>query len=107
MMRLRLTDICPDSRVFREDGERLRHAIERRWTDDAVLEIDFENRRVASVSFLDEAIAVLFLKHPPDVVKRRLRPVNITTTDRATLNRQIALRLQERAGTAARGSNAG
>jgi hypothetical protein len=96
-MRIRLTEVCPHSRVFRADGERLRRAIEDHWTDDAVLEVDFENRRVSSVSFLDEAIAVLFIHHLPDVVTKRLRPINLTATDRATLNRQIALRLQERA----------
>lgn len=95
-MRLTIAEVCPESRVFRPDGARLRREIERRWSDDDVLELDFENRRISSVSFLDEAIAVLFLRHAPDVVTRRLRPVNMTTTDRSTLNRQIALRLQER-----------
>jgi hypothetical protein len=98
-MRLRITETCPESRVLRPDGARLRQEIEKRWSDEDVLELDFENRRISSVSFLDEAIAVLFLIHAPDVVTRRLRPMNMTTTDRATLNRQIALRLQERATT--------
>lgn len=96
-MRLRITDICPGSRVFRPDGEKLRKEIERLWGDDNLLEVDFESRRISSVSFLDEAIAVLFLRHPADLVKRRLRPVNLQSTDRITLNRQIELRLKEAA----------
>jgi len=82
--------------VFRPDGEKLRQAIVAAWNDAEVLELDFEDRRVSSVSFLDEAVAVLFLEFPPEVVKRRLRPINLTTTDRATLNRQIATRMRQR-----------
>lgn len=94
-MRLRVADICPESRVYRPDGEKVRREIERLWRDDTMLEVDFEGLRVSSVSFLDEAIAVLFLDHSPDLVRRRLRPINLRPTDRGTLNRQIELRLRE------------
>src|SRR5262249_34402150 len=37
-MRLRVLDVCPDSRVFRPDGEKLRQAIVAAWNDAEVLE---------------------------------------------------------------------
>jgi hypothetical protein len=96
-MRITLTEICGPSRIYRDDGLKLREAILRRWSDAEPLEIDFEGASIASISFLDEAIAVLALDHPVDVLKRRLKLVNIIDPDRRLLNAQIVSRARERA----------
>lgn len=90
-----MRDTCPDSRLFRVDGERLRRAILERWADDQAIEVDFENESVASLSFLDEAIAVLFLDHSREEVLSHLRTMNMVGGDRDLLNRQVARRIRE------------
>jgi len=95
-MRIRVCEICPDSRVTRQDGARLRETIVRSWSAEEPLDIDFEGKTIASVSFLDEAIAVLILDHGPEVVRSRLHLVDLTDGDRRVLNQQVAHRLQQR-----------
>lgn len=94
-MRIRVRDVCPDSRMFRPDGEKLRGEILARWSTDDRVDVDFENDTIASVSFLDEAIAVLFLEHSPESIRARLKTSNMTPGDRGVLNRQVALRIRE------------
>ena len=91
-MRITITQICGPSVVFRSDGAKLREEIVRRWSDAEPLEIDFENISIASISFLDEAIAMLALDHPVDLLKRRLKLVNLLDPDRRLLNKQILAR---------------
>ncbi len=99
-MRIRVTEVCPTSRLFRADGEKLREAILERWSADAV-EVDFEGETIASVSFLDEAIAVLFLEHPRDLVLSRLKTANMVKGDRDLLNRLVGHRIREAAALTA------
>ena len=96
MPRLAVREVCPSSRVFRSDGQRLRNAIEQTWNDHEPLEIDFEHETIASLSFLDEGIATLFVDHDADVIRRRLRVVGLTDADRRELNRLVAKRRAER-----------
>src|SRR5580700_2234 len=101
-MRITITQVCGPSVVFRSDGVKLREEIVRRWSDAEPLEIDFENISIASISFLDEAIAVLALEHPVDVLKRRLKLVNIFDADRRLLNAQILSNARQRAASSER-----
>lgn len=96
-MRISVLDICGKTPVSRDDGAKLHGEIERLWSDVEVLEIDFESTPIASVSFFDEAIAVLALEHPVDFLKRRLRMLNLRDADRRLLNTQINLRAKRRA----------
>lgn len=95
-MRLTLRTICPDSRIFRPDGERLRHAIEQACAQAEVVEVDFEGETIASVSFLDEAVAVLFVDHDAEVIRRRLKLTGLTEGDRRELNTLVAKRRAQR-----------
>jgi len=104
-VQLRLTDVCPNSRVFRADGERLRLAIEDSWARDGVCEVDFENIRIASLSFLDEGIAVLTKRMPVDELRSRLHIVNMTDPDRRLLDEQIAARAARGEGGRSLGSD--
>lgn len=96
MPRLRIREVCPDSRVFRRDGARLRAAIEAAWDDDPPLEVDFEGETIASLSFLDEAVATLFVDHDAELIRSRLRLTGLTEPDREQLNRLVAKRRAER-----------
>jgi hypothetical protein len=97
-MKIRVRDVCKESRVFREDGVRLRHAIEEGWLRADTVEVDFEQIRIASASFLDEGIAVLALRLSLDEIKRKLRVVNLTEPDRRLLNELTLARARERRG---------
>jgi hypothetical protein len=95
MARLVVREVAP-SQVFRADGERLRDAIERAWTDAEPLEVDFEGLRIASASFFDESFGTLALRHPIELVRRRLRPIHLSEPDRELLNAVLSRRARER-----------
>jgi hypothetical protein len=95
MARLLVRDVCPDSRVFRGDGERLRRAIENAWAQEPV-DLDFGSELIASISFLDEGVAALFVDHDAEVIRERLRIVGLTDADRQLLNELVARRRAQR-----------
>lgn len=96
MLRLRVREVCPDSRVFRPDGAKLRAAIESAWGSEEEVEVDFDGETIASISFLDEGIAALFVDYDADVIRRRLRLEGLAEADRKELNRLVARRRSER-----------
>lgn len=96
MSQLRVRDVCPDSRLFRHDGARLRAAIEASWSDAEPVQVDFEGETIASLSFLDEGVATLFVDHDAALIRRRLQLVGLTEPDREELNRLVAKRRGER-----------
>jgi hypothetical protein len=85
MALLLVSDVCP-TQVSRADGALLRQAIEARWSDEEILDVDFDGLRIASVSFFDESFGVLSREHSIDLLKRRLRPINLRESDRLLLN---------------------
>lgn len=96
-MQLRLTDVCDGSYFSRADGERLRTAIEESLRVWPTCEVDFQNIRIASISFLDEAIALLALKQDEGVsLVARVGVSNMTTADKRLLDDLIAKRDQQR-----------
>lgn len=101
-MQLKVAQVCGDSRVFRDDGLKLRREIEHLWSRVGIIEIDFENIRIASASFLDEGIAMLALVISIEDIKRKVRIRNITDPDKALLNQLILSRAREREAGAGR-----
>lgn len=95
-MQLRVREICPESRVFRADGLRLRQAIEAAWNDQGPLQVDFENETIASISFLDEGIASLFVDYDTDLIRARLALTGLTEPDRRELNSLVTKRRGQR-----------
>lgn len=95
MPTLNVVESCGTNRVSREHGRALRTKIEELWSADSPLVIDFGNVRIASVSFLDEGIAVLAQSHSLDEIRRRLRVVNINPGDRRLLNELLLARARE------------
>ncbi len=96
MVRLQVKEICPSSRVFRDDGQVLRDAIEAAWSDEAPVEVDFDGETIASVSFLDQGIATLFVDHAADDIGRRLTIVGLTEPDSRLVNELVAKRRAQR-----------
>lgn len=95
-MRIAITDVCGGNLVYREEGARLRAAIEAAWTSGEPIEVDFANIRIASASFLDEGVAHIALLRPLDEIRARLRVVNITAPDRRLLNDLLSSRARQR-----------
>lgn len=96
MPHLHVHDVCPSSRVFRADGRVLREAIEKAWNDREPLELDFGNTTIASISFLDEGVASLFVDYDADVIRFRLKIVGLMEDDRRQLNALVAKRRAQR-----------
>lgn len=96
MRHLRVGDVCPESRVFRVDGQHLRAAIESAWAEDSPVELDFDNELIASISFLDEGIAALFVDYDAEGIRERLHITNLTASDRKMLNELVAKRRAQR-----------
>ncbi len=95
MSTLRVREVCRDSRVFRRDGELLRAAIAAASNDPEGVTVDFEHEPIRSISFLDEGVAVLFVEHDAELIRRRLRVTNMVEDDRRELNRLVAKRRTE------------
>ena len=96
MPRLIVQEVCPFTRVFRDDGAKLREAIVANWSEVDPVEVDFDHEMIASTSFLDEGIAQLFLMFEPEVIRQQLRLVNLDEGDRRELNTLVALRRSQR-----------
>lgn len=97
MKALRLSSLT-DSFVYRQDGRKVRQAIESALLEAPSVEIDFEGRTIASISFLDEAIACLALDLPLTDLKTKVRIVGLTEQDRRLLNSLVITRSDEREG---------
>ncbi|HAX61250.1 MAG TPA: hypothetical protein DCX95_01640 [Elusimicrobia bacterium] len=82
---------------FRKDGEWFREEfIVKQWNKVERFIFDFENRPVASVSFLDEVFAKLFLEFKPEEVIRKLyRFERMVPMDKELLKEVINTRLLE------------
>ena len=82
---LNIGEFCGAERVSRNDGARLRAEIERLWKSCRIVVLDFANLPIASVSFLDEGIALLALKMPLPELNEALQIRNITEQDNRLL----------------------
>jgi hypothetical protein len=98
MTRVSVAAICGNSTVSRQDGALLRNAIELAWAEGPVV-IDFNNRRIASVSFFDESLGLLARRLPVQELAARVRVENIGAADRALLNKIVLQRANERSAT--------
>ncbi|MEW6557904.1 MAG: DUF4325 domain-containing protein [Elusimicrobiota bacterium] len=82
---------------FRKEGAYFRNEfIIKQWNKVDRFIFDFENRPIASVSFLDEAFAKLFLEFRPEEVIRKLyRFERMSSMDKELLKEVINTRLTE------------
>ena len=96
MPRIDVIALCGAARISRDDGQRLRLEVEKHWHDPEPITVDFGNVTIASLSFLDEALGILALRHSLDEIRQRVRVENIKEPDRAVLNRLMLTRADER-----------
>ena len=92
---LKFKDLVKRSGSLRQIGQMIRTEIVNHWANYEIVVLDFENETVASGSLFDE-IAKLFLEHPKEVVKRRLRFINIDPWDERLIVHLVKLRLAQR-----------
>jgi len=96
MSRLEIASFCKANRLSRSDGARVRRAIEGSLEAGDVIELDFANVRIASVSSFDEAIGPLAREHSLDEIKRAIKLARIDPAERRLLNRIVLSRAKER-----------
>ena len=88
--------LCGEDIPFRAAGKKIRMLIEEHWKSEDVFVIRFEDRPVDSVSFFDEAFALLLRKGMSmEDLKARLQFPDIAESDRMLLNFTLSKRLDE------------
>ncbi|MEW5913590.1 MAG: STAS-like domain-containing protein [Thermodesulfobacteriota bacterium] len=95
-MSINIKRICGKNRVTREDGKVIYNLIAEKWKNDKKICIDFNNIRIASVSFLDEVFGKLALKHDVKAIKNKIELVNVQPFDRALINDILLARSKQR-----------
>ena len=74
----------------REWGQRLRSFLEDNWSKTDKIEIDFNQNKIASISFFDEVFGKLVFKYAPAELKNKLVLKNIDDFDKELLNSVIS-----------------
>jgi hypothetical protein len=88
--------LCGSDIPFRDAGRKIRKIIEDNWDKEEIFVVYFEGRSVDSVSFFDEAFALLLRKGISiELLKERLRFPDINESDKMLLNFSLAKRLEE------------
>lgn len=88
--------ICGEEIPFRDAGKKIRAIIEENWKGGDVFVVRFEGRPVDSVSFFDEAFALLLRKGISiEDLKARLQFPDIVESDRMLLNFALSKRMKE------------
>ena len=88
--------------LTRDGGVEVREMIEDIWDEADEITVDFGNKRVASISFMDEAFGKLAFKYGREELVDKLRPIRIQSFDRMLLNEMVLLRLKQRSEMAHR-----
>ncbi|MFA7254472.1 MAG: STAS-like domain-containing protein [Candidatus Omnitrophota bacterium] len=73
----------------REAGQRLRLFLEDNWSSTDRFEVDFDQNKIASISFFDEVFGKLVFKYAPSELKTKLVLKNIDPLDKELLNSVI------------------
>lgn len=97
MIEIDVPKTCGDDLITRNAGRKVRDVLLENWEQD-VIEIRFSGRRIASVSFFDEAIGLLLKRggKTMDEITSKLRFPDIHPGDRRLLNSVLRARLDER-----------
>ena len=81
--------------MSREEGLIFRSFIEQLWDQCDRIILDFQEVTFLSVSFLDEAIAKLFLYRKPSEITLKLLLVNMSSDDKRLLNGISSSRIKQ------------
>jgi STAS-like domain of unknown function (DUF4325) len=88
-----------DDLITRKGGATVRNAIEEAWNRADTIVVDFGNKRIASISFMDEAFGKLVRNHDREELLAKFRPIRIRPFDKVLLNDVVSLRLKQRSET--------
>lgn len=94
--RINLKETCGTGKVTREDGARINRLLRAAWDSNECIEVDFDNIRIASVSFLDEAIGLLALEKELSEIKEKVHLNNISRFDERLLDDILTSRASQR-----------
>src|SRR5581483_12465905 len=94
--RINVKEICGTGKVTRADGARINRLLRAAWDGHDCIEVDFDNVRIASVSFLDEAIGLLAFEKDLSEIKKKLHVVNISRFDERLLDDILTSRASQR-----------
>lgn len=81
--------------MSREEGAVIRSMLLQIWGQCSNIRLDFTGINFTSISFIDEAIAKLFLAMPREEVLKKLKVLNLTTTGIEMLNGISSKRIRE------------
>lgn len=84
--KLNIKEICGTNTVTRSDGKKIHQFLLDHWNNSGVIEVDFGNLVIASVSFLDEAIGQLALRFNRNELTSKLKLRRISSRDKRLLN---------------------
>ena len=84
--KLNVKDICGTNTVTRADGKKIHQFLLDHWEIANIIEVDFGNLVIASVSFLDEAIGQLALRFNRNELTSKLKLRRISSRDKRLLN---------------------
>lgn len=93
--KIKVSDICGTHTLTRADGKLLNNLIVGHWVKSNVIEIDFSNAIVASVSFLDEAIGQLIARFSRKDISAKLKLIRISQFDKKLLNDIVSARSRQ------------
>ena len=82
--------------MFRNDGEKIRKLIQQNWEKDDKFVIDFDNLKIASVSFIDEAFGKLIDEHSISELRDKLGFQNMQDYDRELLRDIVRSRSRQK-----------
>jgi hypothetical protein len=95
-MKIDIMQISGKKIVTRADGEKINNILSEKWNTEKIININFDNVLVASVSFMDEAFGKLALKYDREALKNKLKFTNIVDYDRALLNDILISRYRQK-----------
>lgn len=84
--KLNIKENCGTNTVTRADGKKIHQLLLDHWEKAGVIEVDFGNLVIASVSFLDEAIGQLALRFNRHELVSKLKLRRISSRDKRLLN---------------------
>ena len=88
--------MCEKKTVTRNDGEKIQKILSENWNKENIIEVNFDNVLVASVSFLDQAFGKLALQHTKVEIQKKLIFKKMAEYDRALLNDILRSRFSQK-----------
>lgn len=95
-MEINVPSICGEDLISRESGKKIRSLLLDHWSESKII-LDFEDKLIGSVSFFDEALALLLKKGGKSIqeIQDKIGFKNLKKEDRDLLNFVIAARVKE------------